>query len=229
MTPLYILLFFILLIIVICAAPLKYKIEAGTGSDKYAAVNARWLFGIVGFYFNNREGPSETAVFIFGRRLKQKNAGRSARTAKRRTERERRGEKRKTSKSKKPRGGEKKQKNNALAEIIRMPDKKGILDQTVKFIKRMYRAAKPEYFVLTGEAGFGSPELTGWLFAGIGVLSGLKRADIGLTGNFQNEVFAVELKAGGAVSIAGLCYPFVRLAFSRPVFKLIMITLRGRG
>jgi len=219
--------------VLMLAAPFSYGAAVQTASGNLSIlIKARWMFGAIGLTVRRDENADAVDFYIFGFKLKEKN--RKAKPKKEEPEKKEteikktKAEKnnvtkkstvqtKKIKKSKKA----KTEKKFSIFEFLRDNDIKLLYGQTVLLIKRLLKKLKPKYFYAGGEIGFESPAVTGVFFGALGAVQGMKKINVKLTGNFNEEACELDVKLKGSFSLGGLLVPFARFALSKPVWKLI--------
>jgi len=98
--------------------------------------------------------------------------------------------------------------------------------------KKIYRVAKPKHIDVFGVVGFSCPFTTGLFFAGYEAVAGLfgLRDTIRLNGDFNTDETVVHLEAdiSGRASPLRLALPVLQFALRKPVRKQIRKLLRER-
>ena len=139
-------------------------------------------------------------------------------------------EKAASAKKAKPKKPEKPEKEGiGLGYFMKMPadERKKLVSAVIIYIKSILKTAVPKTFKLRGSFGFSDPSLTGVILGGIYAVKGLTGLDIEVSGDFKGEnTVGGSLFMEGRIRPAALLFYTLRLALTRPVFKMIKIYLK---
>lgn len=105
--------------------------------------------------------------------------------------------------------------------FIDYPDRKIMVKKTIILLKRLLQPVKPSKFKLTGEVGFGSPDITGKFLAAESVFASFTRLQINIKGNFNRKCVDLNYSANGSFCLFSLLWPVVLYVFSKPIWKII--------
>ncbi|MPN47337.1 hypothetical protein SDC9_194939 [bioreactor metagenome] len=117
-----------------------------------------------------------------------------------------------------------------IAYFKNMPkdERKKLISDVIKFIKSVLKTVFPKSFKLLGSFGLSDPALTGEVLGGIYVLKGFTGLDINVSGDFRGEnVLNGKIFIEGRITLSALGFYTLRLALTKPVFKIIKIYLKG--
>lgn len=137
------------------------------------------------------------------------------------------------SREEKPKEEEKESKGKTLDKdyFIKMPlsEKKALLGCAVRLIKRVLKGVLPRNFYMDAKVGTGDPASTGYILAAAGVIKGTVFKDVSIKGDFEKAGFEGEGKLTGKITIGYLVYSALCFALAKPVRKIIILFLKGRG
>ncbi|MCL2217419.1 MAG: hypothetical protein FWB91_10440 [Defluviitaleaceae bacterium] len=226
----------ILLILLLCVVPIRYKINGETDGEIYARVS--YLFGLVSFVYEFREGEGKSTLRIAGirlsRRTKEKAAEAVTDSAKKATvETEDSIIEAKLDDSESHESPKKPEKKSGgfmkmiktVKAVLTYPQGKTIIKLVFEAIRRTGRVIWPKYLRVSGKVGFADPSATGMFVGAYEALAGAfrMRHAVCISGDFTAEstVVSLSIAAKGSVSIARISIPFIRLLFRKPIRTLI--------
>jgi len=108
---------------------------------------------------------------------------------------------------------------NQIRYYLNYPNRDIIISATWDLVKRLFKKLRPKKLRLTGEVGFESPHLTGYLFA---VLGALCLPISGLKPNFDERILSLNLCARGRLSLWSIVWQLIRYVIKRPIWSLVM-------
>ena len=115
-----------------------------------------------------------------------------------------------------------------LQYFLHMPDKKRLLKVCFAFLKRVCRGVLPKNIYVQATIGMGDPALTGYILAAAGAAKAKFGKNLQIKGEFRHwalEDAIVRIK--GKIIIGYLAYALLRLALSKPIWKIIKIYWKG--
>ena len=230
-----------IIILPFCILPIRYSIKAATGDGAFAVAKVSYLFRLIRFVYEFREGKSTSTLHIAWKKIDMsgnnpekaeglaypgadKKASRSLFSKKKYKESQ-------AHEEPKQKGGFRKILKKIRA-VLTYPNRKIIMRLVKEALRRTTRVLWPRHLIIFGEVGFSDPMQTG-LFMGayeaITSAFGLRRK-ICLQGDFtaDNFVARLNIEARGRVSIARLSLPIIWLLLKKPIRSLIK-DLRRKG
>ena len=208
----------IIIILALCI-PVSYNVVSAKNEGMF--LNAAVSYGVVRYRSQIKDGLSRNELRVLGRRIGQSQTTTGKKSTKKNKER----------KSRKQSGNE----NNPgtiLRQIISYPEKKKLINITIKMIKRLLRPLKPKLFNAEGTIGFDDPSYTGYFVGMAEALRGIY--DLGKTiriqGDFQRKILYYKFNVKGWFIPLSLIWPVLAYVFSGPIMRIIRDSfLKKRG
>jgi len=115
--------------------------------------------------------------------------------------------------------------------FIKMPweEKKRLIGCAYRLIKRVLKGVLPKDFYLDAKIGTGDPSTTGYVLAAAGIVKGTVFENVNITADFEKAFFEGGGKIKGKITIGYLLYCALCFALAKPIRKIIIIFLKGRG
>jgi len=236
----------LLLIIVLLAIPVRYNVNVENGTN--ANVKVSYLFKLIRAYYDYKDGDGKLKIrvlwFSVGEKKKKTKGhveketsveiesveNEAIKTDSIKSESDKAAE---TSKPKhffkSVKGKFERIKHNANT-VLTYPNRKTIMDLSIKALRKIFKILKPKYFDISGTVGFADPSRTG-LFIGfyeaIAQILNIRK-NVRLAGNFDTPHTTAELRVivRGSINIARLLLPVIGLLLKKPVRILIRDLLK---
>jgi len=211
----------VLLVILISAIPVRYRVRFKKKDKVKYIVRVSWLFGLIRLNFSDRGRKGESDISrdeIEGevQRRIEKIFGRAGE------------EDSEDNPPKKKEGFFKK--FSKIREVLTESQAITIIKHGLTAFKKIYRIARPKHIDVFGVVGFPCPFTTGIFFAGYEAVAGLLgiRNAVRLEGDFNTDEVVVQLEAdiSGSASPLRLALPVLQFALKKPVRKQIRKYLR---
>jgi hypothetical protein len=223
-----IVLFFLLFIFVLTLIPIKYSAKVNKNEKMNFCFQIKYFFRLIRFVYAFKDGESKSALYIFGIRIRTKDAPKPQKVAKTaKAAAAKTVEIKKTvvkAKAKKV----KKEKTSYIRNFFAvLTDSQGktIIKLVLATIRKILRMFKPKYLDVSGVVGFSDPCNTG-LFVGAyeALAAGCGFRDkVRLEGKFDTDETFIQIKGEvrGSVSIFRLVLPVIGLILKKPVRELL--------
>ena len=224
----------ILLVVVLLAIPVRYKVDAVTGvggdGQHKAVVGVSYLFGLVRLAYNYLDGEGKVTPRLFGIPLKSRTAHSThdIKKAPKKDKPPKAASKEKKPSKKKPKPSLKqkyvKLKSNTNM-VLTYPNRKAIIGHFLSMLKKQWKILKPKRINISGIVGFTDPSHTGFFFAAYGVVAEFLdiRRYIQLSGNFDtpHTVVQLQIHAKGSIRLGRMIIPIIGLLLKKEIRKLI--------
>ncbi len=115
-----------------------------------------------------------------------------------------------------------------LKNLWNYPDRKEIVDTSIKLIKRIFETLFPQKLDVNLEVGFDNPAITGYILALSSILTLYFGNTINVYGNFEKSTLNGKLDAEGKFRLYRIVWALLAFIITKPIRKIIWNYLKNR-
>lgn len=240
---------FLFLFIIILTVPIKYNIYVKKREKIYAYTKIKWLSSIVSIdIVYDSDNEMEMIFKLFGivikpkkrktkvkkprQAINEKETNKSQEDMKevynKKTLKKMKERPQKSVRKRNKKATSKNKIKNIITQIQSFTYKKELLVDTIKWIRRVFKALSPNNLLVDIEIGREDPAETGWLMAIIWILYPYYYPSVNIVANYDKECFYGEVSTNGTIVLGRLIYDFLKYIRTQSVKELIVTIRRNR-
>ncbi|MBZ4667959.1 MAG: hypothetical protein PWP07_1566 [Epulopiscium sp.] len=115
-----------------------------------------------------------------------------------------------------------------IKDLLHYPNKWAVLSCTYEFLKKLFLHIKPRKLYCEIEFGLEDPSHTGYVLAGIGIMSPYFGNSVNIKANFEKKIFQGEISGRGRFSIGIILKYIIEFLLKPPVKQIVRLYFNKR-